>query len=323
MNKPAQGIGLNIPAGIPQFVLGIIGMSLFGSAALVFLMLAMSPLPFEDVFMTLFSGFFLGFSGSTAMMTYGRTKRKLANRMRSYYEQLDIRRVMPIDDLAAMTDLSPRMIRKDIRDARKKKMAPDLWTDAGMANVILGRRVFEVFLEEERNRKRNASQSKESAQPRSEPVKAPAKTPIEEFKSEGAAAILQIHIANDAVPDKEVSDKLDRLEEVTASIFDYVEKHPERLPDVRKFMQYYLPATLQLLEKYLDYHDMSLQPATVQKTRKEIETALDMVCASFNNLLDSLYHFETLDVRTDIGVLENLLKQEGLTGEQFQVSARG
>ena len=319
MNKPAQRIGLRIPAGIPQLVLGIIGMSLFGAATLVFFILAMSPLPFENVFRILCSSFGGVFAASSILMTYGATKKKLAGRMRSYYEQLEIRRVMPIDDIAAITGRSPRMIRKDIREARKKNMAPDLWTDAGMANIILGRRVYEVFLEEEKNRKRQELKEKE----RTGLMVDPATAPLEEFRSEGAAAITQILIANEAIPDKEVSAKLSRLEEVTASIFDYVEKHPDRLPDVRKFMQYYLPATLQLLEKYRTYHDMSLQPATVQKARKEIENALDMICASFNNLLDSLYHFETLDVRADIGVLENLLKQEGLTGEQFQVSAGG
>lgn len=297
-------------------VLGIIGLSLFGSATIVFLILALVLSPW--VFWVLFFCFGGASAISCALTTTGASKRKLARRMRNYYTVLEVRKIMSYEDIAAEAGRSARLVRKDIRDARRKKMAPDLWTDEEESKVILGREKYQRYLESEKDRKRHEEEEKDRARRLTNPATAP----LEEFRGEGAAAILQLHIANEAIPEAEVKEKLSRLEEVTSSIFDYVEKHPERLPDVRKFMQYYLPATLQLLEKYQQYGGLALQPANVQNTRKEIETALDMIGVSFGNLLDSLYHYESLDVRTDIEVLENLLKQEGLTGNQFEVSAK-
>jgi hypothetical protein len=223
---------------------------------------------------------------------------------------------MAVNELAAGTGRTPKLIRKDIRDARQKNMAPDLWTDEKMLNVILGMDAYQRFLENENSRKQQELEEKN----RATRLNNPAMAPIEEFRKEGAAAILQIHTANDAIKDEVINRKLSSIENVILAIFDYIENHPDNLPDVRKFMQYYLPATLQLLERYRQYHEMALQPTAVQKARKEIEAALDMIGTSFNNLLDNLYHFEALDVRADIGVLENLLNQEGLTGNQFMVS---
>ena len=152
MNKSFQGISEKFLAGLPQMVIGIIGMSLFGAATLVFLILAVT-LPFKRVFWTLFVCFGSGFAVSGVISAAGATKRNLAKRMRSYYEILDSRKVMTIEDMAAGTGRAPRLIQKDIREARKRKMAPDIWTDTEMTNIILGWKMYDLFLESEKNRK--------------------------------------------------------------------------------------------------------------------------------------------------------------------------
>ena len=65
--------------------------------------------------------------------------------------------------------------------------------------------------------------------------------------------IRQIREANDAIPGEEISQKLFRLEEITSKIFDHVEKHPEKLPEIRKFLNYYLPITLKLVNAYREF----------------------------------------------------------------------
>lgn len=76
---------------------------------------------------------------------------------------------------------------------------------------------------------------------------------------EGRAYLRQIREANDAMPGEDISNKLFRLEEVTSKIFEQVEQHPEKLPDIRKFMSYYLPTTLKLVNTYREFEEQPVQ----------------------------------------------------------------
>ena len=44
--------------------------------------------------------------------------------------------------------------------------------------------------------------------------------------------------------------KIARLEAVTGKIFEQARTDPEKQPQMRKFMDYYLPTSLKLLEAY-------------------------------------------------------------------------
>src|SRR5699024_5677012 len=63
----------------------------------------------------------------------------------------------------------------------------------------------------------------------------------------------QLKEANMAMSEKEISLKLTRLEMVIRKIFQCVELNPEKLPDIEKFTEYYLPTTLKLVNTYRDF----------------------------------------------------------------------
>ena len=56
-------------------------------------------------------------------------------------------------------------------------------------------------------------------------------------------AIQEMRRLNDAIEDEEISRRIDQLEDATGKIIDQVIAHPEKLPQIRKFMNYYLPTT--------------------------------------------------------------------------------
>ena len=147
---------------------------------------------------------------------------------------------------------------------------------------------------------------------KSEPAKE-----LETAIQEGQEYIRQIRLANDRIPGPVVSEKLTRLEHIVTKIFDYVQKHPEKLADIRKFMSYYLPTTLKLVQAYCEFDQQSVAGENVAAAKKEIEDTLDTINTAFANLLDSLFEDAVMDVSTDISVLETMLKQEGLTGSDF------
>ena len=130
--------------------------------------------------------------------------------------------------------------------------------------------------------------------------------------------IRQIREANDAIPGEDISQKLFRLEEITSKIFDHVEKHPEKLPEIRKFLNYYLPITLKLVDAYREFDSQPVQGEHIMSAKAEIRETLDTINQAFENLLDSLFENAAMDISTDISALEAMLAQEGLTGNDFQ-----
>ena len=78
-------------------------------------------------------------------------------------------------------------------------------------------------------------------------------------------------------------------------------------------MNYYLPTTEKLLEAYIDIDEKKVEGKSLEKSKKDIEGAIDKIIDSFEGLLDKFYQEKELDISTDISAMEVLMKQDGLT----------
>ena len=136
--------------------------------------------------------------------------------------------------------------------------------------------------------------------------------------AEGRSYIQQIKAANAAIPNEEISAKLCRLEDVTTRVFSYVEGHPDKLPEIRRFMSYYLPTTLKLVNAYRQFDSQPAAGRNIAAAKKEIQDILDTINTAFENLLDSLFEDDAMDISTDISALQIMLAQDGLTDPDFK-----
>lgn len=130
-------------------------------------------------------------------------------------------------------------------------------------------------------------------------------------------ALGEMRRLNDAIPDEDVSQQIDELEETTAKIIDHVVAHPEKLSQIRRFMNYYLPTTLKILNAYDRMGAVGVSGENIDGTMDRIETMMDTIVAAFHKQLDALFHNEAMDISSDITVMENLLAQEGLGDVQM------
>ena len=135
--------------------------------------------------------------------------------------------------------------------------------------------------------------------------------------SAGDSYLTKIREANAAIPGEIISAKLDRLEEIIRKIYARIEVHPEQVDDLDKFINYYLPTTLKLVDAYRDFDAQSVQGDNIKTAKKEIESTLETIIYAFETLLDSLYEDDALDISTDISVLQTMFAQEGLTKGAF------
>lgn len=137
---------------------------------------------------------------------------------------------------------------------------------------------------------------------------------IAALRKEKDRAVSELRRLNDAIPDEKISAQIDHLEEVTGKIIDHVIAHPEKQPQISRFLDYFLPTTIKLLNAYDRMDSAGISGSNIDATKQKVETMLDTLCSAFDKQLDALFGDEALDISTDITVMENLLAQEGLSG---------
>jgi uncharacterized membrane protein YgcG len=141
---------------------------------------------------------------------------------------------------------------------------------------------------------------------------------VDAIISEGLTYLKQIKQANNAITDEKISVQITRMEVATDKIFRYIAKHPEDAPQLHKFMNYYLPTLLKLLDSYISLNEQGIKGEHISSTIENIEGILSTIANAFEKQLDNLFADDALDISTDIKVLENMLAQEGLTSDGFK-----
>lgn len=145
---------------------------------------------------------------------------------------------------------------------------------------------------------------------------------LDKMIADGNGAIKTMRALNDSIQDETVSGQIDRLEEVSGRIFAYVKENPEKLPQIRKFMSYYLPTTIKLLRSYDELSRQGVSGENITGTMEKVEGMLGTIVLAFEKQLDSLFGDQALDISTDITVLENMMAREGLTEDALHKSAQ-
>lgn len=149
-----------------------------------------------------------------------------------------------------------------------------------------------------------------------EPEPEPEKTGNEELDKmldEGRKAIAEMRRLDDSIADEKISSAIVHLEETSNKIFQKVKEEPRKLPQIRKFMSYYLPTTLKLLNAYDRMDAQGVEGENISATKKGVEGIMDKIVTAFDKQLDSLFGEQALDISTDITVLENMMAREGLS----------
>lgn len=154
--------------------------------------------------------------------------------------------------------------------------------------------------------------------PEPEPVPASTGSPeLDALMADRDRAVSEMRRLNDSIEDEGISAQIDHLEATTQKIIDVVVSEPQKLPQIRKFMNYYLPTTLKLLNAYDRMDAAGVSGANIDGTMGKIETMMNTVVVAFDRQLDALFADEALDISTDITVMEQMLAREGIGGTQM------
>lgn len=127
---------------------------------------------------------------------------------------------------------------------------------------------------------------------------------------------------NAAIPDQELSEQMDNLALRCEQIFRTVSETPSKAPQVRKFMNYYLPTTLKMLANYRTMQQRGVSYGEMKEARETTVHGMNLILTACQKQIDNLHRDNMLDISTDIDVLEQMLKRDGFMENEIVESAR-
>jgi len=199
----------------------------------------------------------------------------------------------PIDVLMSEMGVNEKKLRRDIAQLKKKHPGfENAYIDEGHRLLVL----------------------RPEGKPVHEEKKKPQETVYEnESEREYREILLEIRALNVAIDDEAVSEKIERIEEITSTIFRMVAQKPERKNEIQTFMEYYLPTTLKLLRHYARLEHQPAQGENIASSKAGIESILSTLVSGFEKQLDLLFKSDAIDITSDIKVLEKMMKMDGLS----------
>ena len=137
---------------------------------------------------------------------------------------------------------------------------------------------------------------------------------IDPILQEGNRALSEMGRIYMSVQDVEVRKKINELMRITDKITQDAIHDPSDIPQIKKFMNYYLPTTIKLLNAYDRMSAQGIEGENLDKSMKSINEMLDQAIVAYKKRLDSLFENQALDIETDIEVMNQMLAREGLSG---------
>lgn len=254
--------------------------------------------------------------GGLSMLGVGRKRYKRLARMNSYVKLAGEKGYCTLKELAQRTGRSVRYVVKDIKKMMRIGMLPEAHMDQQRTCFILDNKTHQLYLDMMKSRQ-EAEMEQEQEQEAPEQEAGKEREEAQKVVQEGRDYIGQLRLANAAIPGVEISKKLDMLSTIMDKIFIFIEGHPQKVEEIRRFMNYYLPTTLKLVNAYREFDAQPVQGENIRTAKKEIEETLDTIIEAFSRLFDNLFAEAAMDISTDIDVLQAMFAQEGLTGHSF------
>ena len=138
----------------------------------------------------------------------------------------------------------------------------------------------------------------------------------------GQQMLATIKKENAAIPDQELTEQMNNLSLKCEQIFRTVSESPAKAPQVRKFMNYYLPTTLKMLANYRTMQQRGVSYGEMKEARETTVHGMNLILTACQKQIDNMHRDNMLDISTDIDVLEQMLKRDGFMENEIVESAR-
>ena len=160
-----------------------------------------------------------------------------------------------------------------------------------------------------------AAAAKAAAEAAKHPKKKSYGPEVDPIIEEGNRALSEMGRLYMSIKDPEIRGKINEIMRITDKITQDAIDDPKDIPQIKKFMNYYLPTTLKLLNSYDRMSSLGIEGENLGRSMKNINEMLDAAIEAYKKRLDSLFENQALDIETDIEVMNTMLAREGLAGD--------
>jgi len=140
---------------------------------------------------------------------------------------------------------------------------------------------------------------------------------VEAILADGSLAMREMGRLYGSIENPEIRGKINELMSVSDKIVRDAIDDPSDVPQIRKFLDFYLPTTIKLLNAYDRMDAQGVEGENISGSKKSIEEMLDTTIDAYKKQLDALFANQAMDIDTDIRVMNGMLAQEGLGGKSY------
>lgn len=278
-------------------VLIAVGLTMF----LLFFAVALSFIGEAGALSPLFFTLALALGGG-AMAARGFLSRAALKRYAKYKSVIGSNQAMEIDSVARKTGYSSKRAARDLQNM----IDLGYFGPSAYLNKELGYLFMSTEADAELSAARKAAEEKSRAMSAAESARASADS--------YERILQQIRDLNQRIPDKVMTEKIDRIENITSEIFKAVQRDPEKKKKIDRFMSYFLPTTLKLLDSYSKLQDTNIEGGNISSSKKSIETAMDTIVDGFEKQLDDLYKTEAFTIEAEIDAMTKMMEAQKNAG---------
>lgn len=140
---------------------------------------------------------------------------------------------------------------------------------------------------------------------------------VQAIIKEGRVALKEMGRLYASIPNPEIRSRINELMSVSDKIVRDAIDDPADVPQIRKFLDYYLPTTIRLLNAYDRMNAQEYAGENITGSMERIEEMLDTTIVAYKKQLDALFANQAADIQMDIDTMNAMLAREGLGGKSY------
>lgn len=245
------------------------------------------------------------------MSRHFHNKMKLEKNFNRYRLEVADNRVVAVEDFATAVSLPPIDVVKDLQKLISDGYFPQGRIVENGQLFLLDQGAYKAYKE---NYKNTSISVKENPRPIEQENKE-----SEEDKQDDRNIAIGKYIENlslqiDSIKNVEFKDEVGKLLSILHAIKKAIQQDPGRIEDLNKFVDYYTPTTIKLIDRYIEFEQSPVPIDSMNKSRHDIEKSIKTVVSAYENLLNELYKEDLLELSAEMDVMNTVLTQDGLIG---------
>lgn len=133
----------------------------------------------------------------------------------------------------------------------------------------------------------------------------------------------RVEAARGKIRDVQLSRQLGLMQQESARLLNYVEKHPERIAAAGRFIHYYQDRAASLSEQYSELEETKLETEQVRQVKARLKETIVSFDEAYSAEFTKIINNQLLDMDAELTVMQQSLEAEGISNSYQDRPAEG